>query len=76
MEMSTNARILTNKQFALRAKVQETSSYNTLFTNANNLNLEDSKEVINLRNNEYLATRQSKGFNTFNKYPSIHFSGF
>ena len=76
MEMSTNARILTNKQFALRAKVQETSSYNTLFTNANNLNLEDSKEVINLRNNEYLATEQSKGINTFNKYPSIHFSGF
>ncbi len=74
--MSKNARMLTNKQFALLAKVQETSSYNKLFTNANSLRLEDSKEIINLRNNTYSSTEQSGTFKTFSKYPSIHFSGF
>ncbi len=76
IEMSKNARMLTNKQFALLAKVQETSSYNKLFTNANSLRLEDSKEIINLRNNTYSSTEQSGTFKTFSKYPSIHFSGF
>ena len=76
MEMSTDARILTNKQFALLAKVQETSSYNKLFTSANSLNLEDSKEVVILRNNNTFTANKKTKSDTFNKYPSIHFSGF
>ena len=75
-EMSKNARSLINKRFALLAKVQETSSYNKLFTTAVNCNLEDSKEVIRLQDNSQYIAKEPKSFSAFSKYPTIHFSGF
>ena len=76
IEMSRNAKTLTNKQFALLAKVQETSSYNKLFNSAVNLKLEDSKEIIRLQNNNQYRSEEPQINTSSNKYPSIHFSGF
>lgn len=73
-QLYSAAQTLTNQKLVLLAKVQETTNYNKLFSNANLLSLKDSEETIHLRKNNsiYSPNKQPKS----NKYPSIEFSGF
>ncbi len=75
VQMNKDIKSLTNKQFALQAEVQNTSTYNRLFSSADNLKFEDSQEIVHVRNNDYPIT-QAKSAVVFNRYPEIHFSGF
>lgn len=73
-QLYSAAQALTNQKLVLLAKVQETTNYNKLFSNANLLSLKDSEEIIHLRknNSSYSPNKQPKS----NKYPSVEFSGF
>ena len=73
-ELFSAAKSLTNQKLALLAKLNETTTYNKLFSNANSLSLKDSEETIHLRKNQY--TYKSNKSIAFKKYPSIEFSGF
>ena len=76
-ELFTTAKSLTNKKFSLLVKVQEASSYNKLFSNANTFSLKDTQETIYLnKTNQNTGTETPKSLISFNKYPSIQFSGY
>ena len=73
-ELFSAAKSLTNQKLVLLAKLNETTTYNKLFSNANALSLKDSEETIHLRKNQY-TYKLNKSI-AFKKYPSIEFSGF
>jgi hypothetical protein len=73
-ELFSAAKSLTNQKLVLVAKLNETTTYNKLFSNANSLSLKDSEETIHIRKNQY-SYKPNKSL-AFKKYPSIEFSGF
>ena len=73
-ELFSAAKSLTNEKLVLLANLNETTTYNKLFSNANSLSLKDSDEIIHIRKNQY-AYKPNKTV-VFKKYPSIEFSGF
>jgi len=73
-QLFSAAKSLTNQKLVLLAKLNETTTYNKLFSNAKSLSLKDTEEIIHIRKNQY-SYRPNKSI-TFKKYPSIEFSGF
>ena len=73
-QLFSAAKSLTNQKLVLLEKLNETTTYNKLFSNANSLSLKDTEEVIHIRKNQY-AYKPNKSL-TFKKYSSIEFSGF
>lgn len=73
-QLFSAAKSLTNQKLVLLAKLNETTAYNKLFSNADSLSLKDSEEIIHIRKNQS-AYKPNKSI-TFKKYPSIEFSGF
>lgn len=74
--MLSNAKTLTSKQIALQANLQEESSYTKLFTNLDKLELMDSEQTLHVNNIENTTVVENNNLITFNKYPSLQFSGF
>ncbi len=74
--MLKNAKSLTNYQFSLEAKLQEASSYTKLFSNADNLSLVDSEQILRVNSNSNNLSEEKQNLITINKYPSLQFSGF
>ena len=80
-QLITSAKSLANQQFSLKANLQEVTSYNKLFSNAKNLSLKDSENIIRIPKNTLDNIKTNKPISgnhliTINKYPSIQFSGF
>ncbi len=73
-QLFSTAKSLTNQKLVLLAKLNETTTYNKLFSNADSLSLKDSEEIIHIRKNQ--STYKPNKSITFKKYPSIEFSGF
>lgn len=73
-QLFSAAKSLTNQKLVLLAKLNETTTYNKLFSNADSLSLKDSEEIIHIRKNQSVY-KPNKSI-TFKKYPSIEFSGF
>ena len=73
-QLFSAAKSLTNEKLVLLAKLNETTTYNKLFSNANSLSLKDTDEIIHIRKNQY-SYKPNKTV-VFKKYPSIEFSGF
>ncbi len=73
-ELFSAAKTLTNQKLILLARLQETTNYNSLFSNADSLSMKDTGEVIHIKKNNY--TYRSNKQTAFNKYPSIEISGF
>ncbi len=73
-ELFSAAKTLTNQKLILLAKLQETTNYNTLFSNANSLSMKDTDEIIHIKKNNYTYNTDKKI--ALNKYPSIEISGF
>ena len=69
-----NAKSLANQKLINLTKIQEVTNYNNLFSNANLYSLTDPEEIIRINRTEQpQIIAQTK---TFNKYPSIQFSGY
>ena len=68
------AKSLTNHKLVLIAKLNETTTYNKIFSNANSFSLKDSEEIIRIRKNQ--SNYKPNKSTVFKKYPSIEFSGF
>ena len=73
-QLFSAAKSLTNQKLILLAKLNETTTYKKLFSNADSLSLKDSEETIHIRKNQY--TYKPNKSTTLKKYPSIEFSGF
>ncbi|OGI08257.1 MAG: hypothetical protein A3I68_04375 [Candidatus Melainabacteria bacterium RIFCSPLOWO2_02_FULL_35_15] len=73
-QLFSAAKSLTNQKLILLAKLNETTTYNKLFSNADSLSLKDSEEIIHIRKNQSVY-KPNKSI-TFKRYPSIEFSGF
>ena len=73
-QLFSAATSLTNEKLVLLAKLNETTTYNKLFSNAASLSLKDTEEVIHIRKNQY-SLKPNKSI-VLKKYPSIEFSGF
>ena len=73
-ELFSAAKSLTNEKLVLLANLNETTTYNKLFSNANSLSLKDTDQIIHIRKNQY-SYKPNKTV-VFKKYPSIEFSGF
>lgn len=74
--MLNNAKTLTSKQISLQANLQEESSYTKLFTSLDKLELMDSEETVHVNNIKNNTKIENRNLITFNKYPSLQFSGF
>ena len=75
-KLTSEIQTLTNQNLGLLANLQETTSYNRLFSNADSLSFVDSKETIYINANAINAPKQIKRSLAFKKYPSIQFAGF
>src|SRR3989338_19476 len=75
-QLSDNAKNLANKKSVLLAKVNQASSYNKLFLNAELYKMEDSKEIIYVKNTNERNNNIYSKVNQIKKYPSIQFAGF
>ena len=73
-ELFSAAKSLTNQKLVLLEKLNETTTYNKLFSNANSLSLKDTEEIIQIQKNQ-VTYNQNKSL-AFKKYPSIEVSGF
>ncbi len=73
-ELFSAAKSLTNQKLVLLAKLNETTTYNKLFSSANSLSLKDTEEIIHIRKSQS-SYKPNKPI-LFKKYPSIEFSGF
>ena len=73
-QLFSAAKSLTNQKLILLAKLNETTTYNKLFSNADSLSLKDSEEIIHIRKNQSVY-KPNKSI-TFKRYPSLEFSGF
>lgn len=76
IELSNTAISLTNNKYTTLAKIQEESNYNRLFSNVSTFSLMDSDEIIHINNDSIIPSKEKIKLITFNKYPSIQFSGF
>ena len=74
-QLFSAAKSLTNQKLVLLAKLNETTTYNKLFSNANSLSLKDSEEIIHIKKKNQSVYKSNKSI-AFKKYPSIEFSGF
>lgn len=74
--MLSSAKTLTSKQISLQANLQEESSYTKLFTSLDKLELMDSEETVHVNNIKNNTKIENRNLITFNKYPSLQFSGF
>ncbi len=74
--MLNTAKVLTNEKYSLLANVQEASNYNRLFTNSENLKLNDVNEIIYVPTTKETLNHNDRNLITLNKYPSVLFSGF
>lgn len=70
----TTAKNLTKEKYLLQGNLEESSTYNKLFTNADFLSLKDSENIIYLTTNNRIEKAGVKSF--LNKYPLIQFAGF
>lgn len=75
-QLTSEIRTLTNQNLGLLANLQETTSYNRLFSGADALSLVDSEETIYINANTTSTPKQIKRALSFKKYPSIQFAGF
>ena len=73
-QLFSAAKSLTNQKLILLAKLNETTTYNKLFSNADSLSLQDPEEIIHIRKNQSVY-KPNKSI-TFKRYPSLEFSGF
>ena len=76
LQVINSAKSLTNEKYYLLQNLQESSSYNKLFSNSGTYSLNDAQEVIKIKPLQNNDTTQKKKFISINKYPSIQFSGF
>ena len=74
-ELLKNIKQSTSQKLNLLATVNESSSFSTLFSNAERLSFEDTEEVINI-NPSNTAENKASQLISFNKYPQIEFAGF
>lgn len=75
-QLLQKTKTLTNNKLMHVVKIQEASSYNKLFSRANTLALKDAEEIIHINGTNVTFQNESNKLITFNKYPSIQFSGF
>ncbi len=75
IQMLNSAKSMGNQQLALEVKLQETTSYNKLLSQASILSLKDAKDIMHLGNGLIKGIKSSKII-IVNQYPSILFSGF
>lgn len=77
LRVINSAKSLTNEKYYLLQNLQESSSYNKLFSNLGIYSLKDAQEIIQIKSSLSKTTTQKKNrFVSINKYPSIQFSGF
>lgn len=65
---------LTNQNLVLLSDLNETTTYNKLFSGADSLALKDTEEVIHIKKKQ-AEYKTNKSF-TFKKYPTVEVSGF
>ncbi|GEM_PF-1999816 len=70
----TTAKDLTKEKYLLQGNLEETSTYNRLFSNAEILSLKDTENVIYLSSNNIPEVSTTEPL--LNKYPLIQFAGF
>ena len=75
-QLLQKTKTLTNNKLIHIVKIQEASSYNKLFSSANTLALKDAQEIIHINGTNVTLQNEPNKLITFNKYPSIQFSGF
>ncbi len=75
IQMLNSAKSMGNQQLALKVKLQETTSYNKLLSQASILSLKDAEDIVHLGNGLIKGIKYSK-LVVVNQYPSILFSGF
>lgn len=67
---------LTNENYSLLANLEEVSSYNKLFFNAEKYSFKDAGIIFYSAASDDNYNKPNKKIISFNKYPSIQFSGF
>lgn len=75
-QLISSAKSMSNEKCSLLVSLNETTSYNKLFANAESYSLKDTKQIIHIRSNPVDLKKSSSNLVAFNKYPSIQFSGF
>lgn len=75
-QLIQNAKTLTNNKLIHTVKIQEASSYSKLYTSAAAFSYKDAEEIIQIAQTANTNTTNTKKLISFNKYPSIQFSGF
>jgi len=73
-KLITSAKNLTKEKYLLEGNLQETSSYNRLFSSAESLLLKDTENIIYLSSNNIPEAYTTEPL--LNKYPLIQFAGF